>query len=64
LPGAAYNAQASAFDQLQEYDSAIRYLALAEPARIEAADTAGLAFSFYRAPLIGAFSILEYLLLL
>lgn len=44
--GAAYNAKASAFDQLQEYDSAIEYFALAEPALMEAADTSGLAFNY------------------
>lgn len=44
--GRAYNAQASAFDQLQQYDSAIKYFGLAQTALIEAMDTTNLAFSY------------------
>lgn len=44
--GRAYNAQASAFDQLQQYDSAIKYFGLAQTALIEATDTTNLAFSY------------------
>ncbi len=44
--GRAYNARASAFDQLQQYDSAIKYFGLAQTALIEAADTTNLAFSY------------------
>ncbi|GAB5526060.1 MAG: hypothetical protein Roseis2KO_39320 [Roseivirga sp.] len=44
--GRAYNAQASAFDQLQQYDSAIKYFGLAQPALLEATDTTNLAFNY------------------
>ncbi|MCE7996810.1 MAG: histidine kinase [Roseivirga sp.] len=44
--GLAFNAKASAFDQLEQYDSAIYYFEQAEAVLIEVADTTNLAISY------------------
>lgn len=44
--GRAYNTRASAFEQLEQYDSAIEYYELAQIKLVEAADTTNLAFSY------------------
>lgn len=44
--GRAYNAKASAFDQLEQYDSAIHYFKQAEAALTEVNDTTNLAISY------------------
>ncbi len=44
--GRAYNARASAYEQLQAYDSAISYFELAQDLLLQVNDTTGIAFSY------------------
>jgi tetratricopeptide (TPR) repeat protein len=44
--GRAYNTMASGFEQLEQYDSAKHYYALAQPALAQAGDTANLALNY------------------